>query len=423
MNAPGAAGYPAVGGYRFYIILLLGLASFFSFMDRSVLAVLVEPIKHDLHISDTQVGILAGFSFALFYASFGLPLARLADRRSRVGIMTVSIAVWSVVTAASGLVANFSQLLLARMGVGVGEASCIPCAHSLISDYFPPPERAFALSVFQAAGIAGSTAGLAGAGYVAQIYGWRWAFVAVGLPGLLVAALTWFTMREPRRGVYTIPAQPVTGTDHWWSDLKLLAGQRTYRHLVLGLGATAFTTQGLTIWTPTFFVRLHHLSVAASGFWVGASSGIGSVVGLVAGGAYAIVLVRRDRRWECWLPAASLVAALPLYLIAFTVSSTSLALAANFAASFAASFGYGMGLASFHGVTPAHLRGLAASIVMFATSIIGLGAGPFAIGFLSDRFGGGEGLRDALVISLLFKGWATFHFLRAATTIREDLIS
>lgn len=420
------AAKPTPTAYRYYVVGVLGLFSFFSFMDRSVLAVLVEPIKADLGISDTQIGLLSGFSFAIFYASFGIPLARLADRRSRVTILAVAITFWSLVTALSGAARNFVQLLFARIGLGVGEAALIPCTHSLISDYFPPNERAFALSAFQAAGIAGTTLGLAFAGFVAEALGWRLAFVVVGLPGLLVGLLAWLTLREPERGVYSTVTERTGPPQNIVADLKILFSQRTYPHLLAGLAITAFSTQGLVAWTPAFFIRVHDLSVAQAGYWTGLSAGVGGVSGLLIGGVAAASLVRRDRRWECWLPLASLALGLPLYLLAFLHPSTSIALAANFTGAFASSFGYGMGLASFHGVTPSNLRGLAASLVMFGTALIGLGAGPFVIGVLSDLFAsdmGQESLRYAIVISIFFKLWAIFHFARAATTIRQDILS
>lgn len=182
-----------------YVLTMLTIVSFFNFLDRSIIAVLIEPIKRDLDLSDSQLGLIAGFAFAMLYATLGLPLARIADRRSRIALMSISIAVWSAMTALTGMARNFIELFAARVGVGVGEAGCNPAAHSLIGDLFPAERRAFAVSIFQAGGMLGQTLGLMIAAVVAQYWGWRAALMLVGLCGIPMAFLLYFTVKEPAR--------------------------------------------------------------------------------------------------------------------------------------------------------------------------------------------------------------------------------
>lgn len=410
--------------YRYYVLAILVLVSFFNYMDRSVLSVLVEPIKADLKISDTQLGFLAGFTFAVFYATFGIPLARLADRSSRVRLLSIAIAAWSLMTSLSGLAQNYWHLVLTRIGVGVGEAGCVPSSHSLISDYFPPEKRAFAISVFQAGGVAGVTVGLALTGFIAQMVGWRWAFLIIGAPGLLVALLAWLTVREPVRGRYERAEQKPSSSA--FGDIRALWGRKTYRQLLLAVAIGNFAANGLGQWTPAFFVRVHGLSLAEMGFWLGAASGIGGVLGMVGGGALSIRLVSRDRRWEVWFPALTIGLAMPLYLVTFLTPVTSLALIAKFLSAFVAALGYGVGLSAVQSVTPPNMRAMAIALVMFAAALIGMGLGPLAVGFLSDLLApefGRYSLRYALLICLISMAWGIAHFMLAARTFRQDAAS
>lgn len=411
--------------YRNYVLAVLVAISFFNYMDRSVLSVLVEPIKNELHISDTQLGLLAGFTFAVFYATFGIPLARLADRSSRVRLLSLAVAAWSLMTSLSGLAQNYWHLVLTRIGVGVGEAGCVPSSHSLISDYFPPEKRAFAISVFQAGGVAGVTVGLALTGLVADLVGWRWAFVIIGAPGLLVALLAWLTVREPERGRYERPG-PKKASLSAFGDIRALWGRKTYRQLLLAVAVGNFAANGLGQWTPAFFVRVHGLSLAEMGFWLGAASGIGGVLGMVSGGALSIRLVSRDRRWEVWFPALTIGLAMPLYLVTFLTPVTSVALIAKFLSAFIAALGYGVGLSAVQSVTPPNMRAMAIALVMFAAALIGMGMGPLAVGFLSDLLTpefGRFSLRYALLICLISMAWGIAHFLLAARTFRQDAAS
>ncbi|MEQ8743000.1 MFS transporter [Parasphingorhabdus sp.] len=411
---------------RHYVLGVLTLVSFFNYMDRSIISVLVEPIKADLQISDTQVGFLVGFSFAVFYASFGMPLARLADRTSRVRILSLSIVMWSVMTAVSGLTRSYWQLLLARIGVGVGEAGCIPASHSLITDYFPSQERAFAISVFQAGGLAGVTFGLALAGFAAEAWGWRWAFFALGAPGILVGLLAWFTIHEPERQKNSVTHAAEVPDAHIWAGVLGLLRQKSYRHILLAISLGNFVTLGVGQWTAPFFMRVHQLSVSEAGLWLGATSGIGAILGILLGGASSIRLVNRDRRWEVWLPAASAALALPAYLTTFLSTDVRIALMAKFIAAFVASFGSGVGLASIQSVTAPSRRALAVAVIMFASAFIGMGAGPLAVGILSDLLAPSFGrfsIQIAIIAALSVSVWSVFHFVMAGRSFRDDALA
>lgn len=410
---------PAVAAYA---LSLLFFVSFFNYMDRMVLAVLVEPIKAELGLTDSQLGLLTGLAFAALYATLGIPLARLADRKSRVVILSACLVLWSVMTAATGLARNFWQLFVIRMGVGVGEAGCVPTAHSMIGDLFPPERRAFAISVFQAGGLAGLSGGLMLTGILADQIGWRLALCAVGLPGVLLGVLILLTLKEPKRR--TAPQAGSSG-ESALTVIKILLKRKALLHLTLGLSVGSFATYGLTQWIPAFFIRSHGLSLTQIGVWSGLAAGIGGILGVLAGGAAAVKLLPGDRRWELWLPAMAYAGSAPIYLAVFLWPSPFIAITIKVAATFIAASGGGVALSAIQSFAEPHRRATAVSLVLFLSSLLGLGAGPFAVGLISDLLEprlGGESLRYALAISTGALIWAGAHFAMAARSARQDQI-
>lgn len=403
MNRPRAAST--------YGLALLFLVSFFNYLDRMVIAVMVEPMKRDLGLSDTQLGLVSGLAFALLYATCGIPLARIADQRSRKWLLTTCLAVWSLMTALTGLARNFAELFAARMAVGVGEAGCVPASHSMIGDMFPPERRALAVSIFQAGGLIGLSVGLAAAGMAAEMFGWRTALIGVGLLGLPLALLMALTLREPERKHATFDKESAAAA------LAALAGSRPLVHLVVGIAIGSFATYGMAQWLPAFFIRSHGLSLTGVGFYGGITAGIGGVLGTLAGGWAMVRLRPRDQRWELWLPTCTYLGCIPFYLTAFWVESAVLAYAIKFFGIFIAAAGGGVALAAIQSFAEPHRRATAVAIMMFLSSLIGLGLGPAAVGAISDalagRFGT-ESLRYALMISTIFLAWAGLHFERAA---------
>lgn len=403
MNRTGAAST--------YGLALLFLVSFFNYLDRMVIAVLVEPIKRDLGLSDTQLGLVSGLAFALLYATCGIPLARIADQRSRKWLLTICLAIWSMMTALTGLARNFTELFAARMAVGVGEAGCVPASHSMIGDMFPPERRALAVGIFQAGGLIGLSVGLAAAGMAAEVFGWRKALIGVGLLGLPLALLMALTLREPERQHAAFERESAAAA------LVALARSRPLVHLVIGIAIGSFATYGMAQWLPAFFIRSHGLSLTGVGFYGGVTAGVGGVMGTLAGGWAMLHLRPRDQRWELWLPACGYLGCIPFYLTAFWVESAVLAYGIKFFGIFIAAAGGGVALAAIQTFAEPHRRATAVAVMMFLSSLIGLGLGPAAVGAISDalasRFGT-ESLRYALMISTAFLAWAGLHFASAA---------
>jgi MFS family permease len=387
--------------------------SFFNYLDRMVIAILLEPIRRDLHLSDTQLGLIAGFAFAILYATLGLPLARIADRRSRIALISICLAVWSAMTALTGLVRNFAELFVVRMALGVGEAGCAPAAHSLLGDLYPRERRAMAISIYQAGGALGLSIGAAFAGVVAELWGWRAALMAIGVLGFPLAPLLFFTVREPVRstGHAGASAEPVLAT------LRHLLARPPLRHLALGVSIAGMASVGLLQWLPTYFIRIHGLSLTEAGFYVGAVKGVAGVLGTVLGGAVVSRLGRRDHRWELWWPMI-VYAITPLLMALFlTASDWAVALGLLLVETFVAATAAGVVLSALQTYAEAHRRATALAIVMLISSLVSVGLGPVVVGALSDLLAprlGDESLRYALMLIGGAAFWGAVHLWLAA---------
>jgi predicted MFS family arabinose efflux permease len=405
-----------------YGLALLSLVSFFNYLDRMVIAVLVEPIKRDLHLSDTQVGLVAGFAFALLYALAGLPLARIADRRSRVILVSACLVVWSAMTVLTGFVRNFAELFAARMAVGVGEAGCVPASHSLIGDLFPPHRRAFAVGVFQAGGLIGMTVGLAAAGWLAETYGWRTALMAAGFAGVPLACLLFFTMPEPERA---ISADAAVANETALESVSALVRRPALVHLIIGISIGAFATYGMAQWHAAFYVRSHGLGLAEIGLYAGLAGGGGGILGAIGGGLIMARLRPLDGRWELWWPAFAYGGSTPLYLGAFLFPGTFGAVVFQFASTLVAAAGGAVALSAIQSFAEPHRRATAIAIMLMLSSLIGLGLGPTAVGMISDALAlssGADSLRYALAISTSFLLWASFHFWCASRNASAEIV-
>ena len=355
-----------------------------------LLSVLLPLIKEDLQLSDTQLGLVTGFAFALFYATFGIPIARLADLWVRKRIISIALVFWSIMTALCGAAQNFAHLMLARIGVGAGEAGCIPPSHSLISDYFPVEKRSSALAIHTAGASIGIIIGLSLGGYLSVHIGWRWTFVLFALPGFVLALLAWLTLREPRRGhadgvTEETPAEPLFET------LKLLFKIPSYPHL---LGFFAFGTLagfGFNQWLPSFYSRSFGMSQEHIGLFFGIALGAGGAIGGLLGGHLADRLMKVDVRRGALLGVVTTLLSFPFWL-GISLSPTAwMALSFNFIAAALAAAPYGANFAMLQGAAPPRTRALAAAIAMFCASIVGIGGGPFLTGVLSDFFCFGKG--------------------------------
>ncbi|MCW3834482.1 spinster family MFS transporter [Sphingomonas canadensis] len=401
-----------------YVLTLLTAVSFFNYLDRMVIAVLVEPIKAELGLSDSQLGLVVGFAFAMLYATLGLPLARIADRRSRVTLISICLVLWSGMTAVTGLVRNFTELFLARVGVGVGEAGCAPAAHSLLGDIYPRERRAFAVSMFQAGGTLGQSVGLALAAIVAQFWGWRAALVVVGLCGIPLAVLMYFTVREPLRSETHArdAAEPMRAT------LRSLFVRPTVIHLVFGISIAAFGSYGMSQWLPAFFIRLHGLTLGQVGLYIGMTGAVGAVLGTVFGGFMLTRLGRRDVRWELWWPML-VFALFPLLMLpSFLTPDWRVALGFQVVAFFVGASGGGVAMSAMQTYVEPHRRATAIALILLSSSLLGLGLGPVAVGVISDLLApslGAESLRYGLIAMLFMPFWAAVHFYLAARSSRK----
>jgi MFS family permease len=402
--------------YRNYVLLMLTLVYVFNFIDRQLIVILQESIKKDLQLSDTQLGLLSGFTFAIFYVTLGIPIARLADKSNRRNTVAVSLGIWSAMTACSGLARNFVQLLLARIGVGVGEAGGSPPAHAMISDYFPPEKRSTALSVYSAGIYFGILIGFLMGGYLNQQLGWRNAFFVIGIPGIVFALLFYATVKEPRKGATdsneTLAEQPALGT-----SLRMLYANKTFLFLSLASGLHVFCIYGLTNWAPSFFIRLHGLNGAELGAILGPIFGIGGALGSFASGYFSDRLGKKDRRWYLKLPAYAIIAAIPLAAGTLFLQNHFLSLLCLGLCVFMQSTYLGPSLALAHSLVPASMRAFTSAIFFFVINLLGLGFGPMVVGILSDLLQqdlGNESLRWAMSIIIIFGAVSAVLFFRTA---------
>ncbi len=405
------------------MLSLLVLLYVINYIDRQILSVLLEPIKQELEVSDTAMGLLTGLAFALFYTTAGIPIARWADRGSRRNVVVIGVVVWSAMTALSGLARNFAQLALARIGVGVGEATLSPAAHSLISDAFPPERRATALGIYNIGGNVGIMLGFMLGGWIGDTFGWRMAFLVVGLPGLAAAALVQATLREPIRG--GLEGVIDDGDEAGLGDvIRYMLSQRTFRHLCLSSGLYAFAAYGFTIWGATFLIRVHEMSLTDTGIAMGLIQGLGGGLGTYLGGALADRFAREDARYLVWVPALGGGLALPLLAIFLFWPDRNGALSAYALAMIFSVFFVGPCYAIAQGLARLRMRAQAAAILMFAINLIGLGIAPLAVGVLNDALAstyGDEAIRYSLMITGAASVWAVVHSLLAARSVREEL--
>jgi MFS family permease len=405
-------------GYAWYVVGVLTFVYIFSFIDRQILNLLVRPIRRDLGITDFQMSLLMGFTFALFYTFFGIPLGRLADSRSRRMIIAAGFAVWSLMTASCGLARNFVQMLLLRMGVGVGEASLSPAAYSIITDYFPPKRRATAISVYSmgiyiGSGIAfivgGLVAGLASAqeNWVLPLVGstrpWQVVFFIVGLPGVFLSLLM-YTIREPvRRGAKSIKAAggKTRGMQVPMSEVVRYLKQnwRTFFCHNVGFALLSFSSYGSSAWVPTFFVRNHGWSEAHAGQVYGWIVAISSTLGIVAGGRLADWMEQRGQRDATMrVGVIAALAWLPCGVFYPLVPNANLAVALLIPSAFLAAAPFGVSAAAIQQIMPGGMRGQASAIYLFVINLIGLGLGPSAVAAATDFvFEDDEAVRYSLV--------------------------
>jgi len=422
--------------YIRYVIGMLTMVYAVNLIDRQILSILMQPIKQEMQLSDTALGFLSGIAFALFYATLGVPIARLADRSSRVNIISISVALWSFMTALCGLAQNFWQLLAARILVGVGEAGSGPSSHSLIADYVPLETRSSALAIYSLGIPIGIMVGFSVGGWLEQLYGWRIAFMAVGVPGLLLAIIVRLTLREPPRGHadqatpngYAVASGRAGAVKAEQPPLREVAQtmwkRKSFRHLVTAIGIQAIAGYGVLIWVPSFLHRSYHMTSGEVGTALAVILGIGGIIGTAAGGYLADHLAKRNIRWQLWIPAIGGLIAVP-FSFGIYLSSSSYETLAWFAIPIIfANLYHGPVFAMAQALAPLKMRAMAAAILLFMSSFVGMGIGPQLVGILSDLLHslyGADSLRYALLFVSMAHLWSAAHFWLASKTLREDL--
>jgi predicted MFS family arabinose efflux permease len=411
-------------GYRNYVLLLLMVVYVFNIIDRQILVILQESIKMELDLSDKQLGLLSGFSFAIFYVVCGIPIARWADRYNRVNIVSASLVVWSGMTALCGLAGNFLHLLAARIGVGVGEAGASPPSHSIISDYFPPEARGRALSIHSAGISIGILIGFLLGGWINQFFGWRAAFFVVGVPGILLGLLVKFTIREPVRGYWDQGDHSRPDEGNLLRNVKRLLSIRSFRYAALGGAFTMFLAHGSLTFMASFAIRIHNIPVGEVGTWLALIAGFGTAIGLIAGGFLSDRLSKRDARWPYWIAGiCAIVAGLLMGPVALSDNEVIVwglyFLMAIFYNAFLAPT-----IATAHALVGPRSRALASALLFFAFNIIGLGLGPLTVGAVSDALEptlGSDSLRWGMLSTSLVAFMGGGMYLNAARWVRREV--
>ncbi len=426
--------------YRAYILAALFLVYTFNFIDRSVLTIVQEQIKHEFKLSDTQLGLMGGPTFAFLYTIMGIPIAALAERRNRMTILSVCLGLWSAMTAACGLATSYLTLLLPRVGVGIGEAGCTPTANSVIGDYFPAKSRSTAVSIYAMGVPIGAALAAIGGGFVAEYMGWREAFLMLGLPGLALAILVKLSVREPPRST---PAAEAPG---FFKAFAILARKPTFWNVALGGAAASFTGYGVGQFTNSFFIRSHDLTVLTASLISGVLVGIFGGSGTFLTGFISDRVSRRHPNALAWLPGITLVISTPLSVAGYLVHSLWLAVPLLALATLFQYF-YVSGIyAATQSIVHPRMRATAVAVLLFIVNFLGYIFGPLAVGALSDFLanshlqqaglslaacraganaatcadGTAFGLKWAIVIGYLGFVWAAGHFFLAWRTMPKD---
>jgi predicted MFS family arabinose efflux permease len=439
--------------YKAWLILVLLVVSTLNFSDRAILAVLAQPIKEDLKLSDAALGMLQGLGFAILYSVLGVPLGWLAERFNRKNLIAACVAVWSLMSVACGFAGRFATLLLGRVGVGIGEAGFQPSVSSLLADHFTADRRASVFAIVTLGSPIGFLVGQSAGGWFAAHFSWRAAFFALGVPGLIAALLVCMTVREPPRGLAeghlaAAPAPPLK------LAFRELWSKPTFRHLLVAFTVSGFAFNAMAQFVLTFYLRAFVVPLAVAGAVFGAVSFSSNGLGMLLGAWSFDGLSRRDPRWSAWGPAGALVLAAPLYLLALTSTQTWRFLGLIWFGNFVLISFFAQSVATAQNLVGPRMRALTSALLFMIAGLVGAGLGPTALGVASDFFGsrafgaadflascpGGhaalsaphtldracraasaQGLRGALICMQIFYFWAAIHYLLAARTLRQDL--
>lgn len=424
MTSPALApAAPKISG-RAWILAVLTLTYTFNHVDRQILVILLEPIKADFNLTDAHVGWLTGLVFAAFYATIGIPVAMWADRGNRRNIISLALGIWSAMTALSGLAQNFWHLLLARMGVGIGEAGGTPPATSMIADLYPPQERAMALGIYTSGIGLGIMAGFALGGYIYELYGWRVAFFVAGVPGLILALIVRFGIREPVRGLADqrtddSPAPSIGET------LKFISGQSSYLWLLAGCLLICISANAFLVFTSSHLQRTYGLTPGQVSLPLGILiGGVGSA-GAVILGRVCDMMSKRDLRWRPLIIALCAGIALPFAWMFLRAPTVEMAYVWNIVPSFIGLIYASVAYTASQELVKLRMRSFASAFMLFCLTLVGIGCGPLIAGILSDHFaaqGAAQPLARALELILLFNAASIACLLMATRSYRKDAV-
>ncbi len=442
-------------GYRAWLLILLVVINALNLADRQGLAASVQAIKLDLKFTDTQLGIIQGLGFAVFYTLMGLPLARLAERASRTKIIAGCIALFGVMVELCSTAKSFLGLLAFRVGVGVGDAGFTTPVASLIGDHYTREKRASVMSIIWLGAPIGVVFGTAGAGYLAQYVSWRASFLVIGSLAVLVAIVAFLTFREPVRG--TCDPEPLSRGEpppSTWAVFRFLFSKRSMWHVLIGCSLAAISMNAIGQFLSAFLIRNYHIGIAAAGRLLALIATPAMASGLLIGGFGVDWAGRSDKRWYVWGPALGVAIAAPLFVLGFNQTALPVAVVVLIAAHLCMFLYYAPSLALAQNMVGANMRASSAFVVSFVLGLVGIGLGPTIVGLLSEQFarhtfglgnfeamcpGGAaphgapqalvaacqsasaSGLREALIVMALLGLWSGLHYLLAGRDLRRDL--
>ena len=405
----------------YYTLALLTVIYALNFLDRTIFNVLIEPIKKEFQLSDTMLGLLAGFGFVLMYSVLGMPIARFADRSNRRNIVTAGLAFWSAMTALCGMAQNVAMLAFARIGVGIGESAGTPASQSIIADLFGKDERPRALGIFAIGTYLGVFLGYFFGGWVSQYFGWRMAFISASIPGIAVALLLGLTVAEPgrrdERGA-TVSNEAIGPT------FAFLFSQKSFLLVLSGFCLAGFTNYSTSVWIPPFMARVHHLTSAEIGTYAGTFKGLFGIAGALLGGLVVAKISKDDDRWKVWAPAIMSGLAGPIFVLCMLTSSFHVMVWMLGLFSISVGFHLGPIFAVAQTIAKTSMRALAAATVLLTATCFGQGVGPLAVGYLNDALKvayGADAVRYSLLIAALATVLAALFFGWSARTIRADI--
>lgn len=419
-----AADAAGLSRQTWYVIVLLTVVSVFSYIDRMALAALAPAIKRDLNLSDSELGLLTGLAFSVFYAICGIPIARWADRGVRRDILALALTTWSVMTALSGAAQHFWHLFLCRVGIGAGEAGCLPSAQSIICDYVPVKRRAGAFAIHNLGNYIGILLGLGFAGWLGETIGWRLTFLVLGAPGILLAVILKFTLKEPTRGAFDPVRTEAATPSSIIAVLTTLKACKTYRYLLSFYVLNGFVQYGLIQWWPSFYNRTFNLSMSSIGLYLGLAIGGSAAVGSLVGGLIANKAARRDARLPLIIGAAVTTLAIPTAIASLFVQSIQLSITLVSLTALFWSVSNGPVIATAASVVSPETRATSSSLLIFAASVLGFGLGPLCVGILSDLLLptlGEQALRYAFLLPICLIPAMAFVLYGAAKSSAADL--